>query len=174
MGDQLEKFMLAHRDAFEVDAEVDADTRWQKIESRIYTGRSKDFSLYWKMAAVLFLLSTAFLLVDRFQTEQKLPISSRHEEFVRAEAFYTQLIEEKRVEIASFKTETLSGEFVQEIEQLDHLYTDLKETFNSNVNDDKIIDAMINNLQLRIEILNQQLNILKTLNKVENEKLQSV
>ena len=174
MGDQLENFIQSNREYFDVEPSMDRELRWSKIQQRIPNRKSKLGTLIWKIAAMLFLATTVTLMVDKYTETDVEFVSDRHEEFRQAEAFYTTLISQKRNEIARYETELLSEEFVQEINQLDVLYDELKNTFDHKVNDNKLLDAMIHNLQLRIDILNQQLKILETLNNTKNEKVQAI
>lgn len=173
MGDQFEKFIQKEREAFDVESSVSAEERWKSIDTKL---NKKRFSTQWiwKAAAVIFLATTAVLFVDRFSSTSEPVISNRYEEFVQAERFYTSMISDKRKEISSYETENLSESFMLEVNRLDEMYEELKLTYRQNVNEDKLMDAMIRNLQLRIDILNQQLKILETLNSVKNEKVHNI
>jgi hypothetical protein len=63
------------------------------------------------------------------------------------------------------------GEFLSEIQVLDSMYILLKKDMNHG-NEEVLVDAMILNLQLRIEILNQQLSIIQSIeNSQKDEKI---
>ena len=90
-------------------------------------------------------------------------------DFEQAEAFYAKLIEEKKSQIESMVSDELKDEFNGDMEHLDRVYEDLKTSFSETAEDQKLVDAMISNLQMRIEILNEQMKILKKLNETKNE-----
>ena len=166
MGDQFEKFIHENRERFESD--FDGDRAWTSIEESLEGKGGFQWQWVWKVAAVVFLISTVVLVVDR--SNRVVPTTaSIYEEFVEAESFYTTLITQKKLEIEGFGQSDLSVEFLQEIDALGDLYEGLKVTFGEQTSDKKIIDAMIGNLQLRIEILNRQLVILQQLNDSNNE-----
>ena len=173
MGDQLERFIQNRREDFDDDPRYDEIQRWKKVESRIQSEGKWDPSYLWKIAAALFLISTVWLMVDKYMA----PISEESNEmseFIQVEAFYTQLIHQKQAELMSYQDEQLTGEFLAELDRLDSMYSQLKKTYQTSANDEIILDAMINNLQLRMDILSQQLNILNTLKQSENESYETI
>ncbi|MEM6829977.1 MAG: hypothetical protein AAF551_05645, partial [Bacteroidota bacterium] len=79
-------------------------------------------------------------------------------------------ISEKRTEIEQKLTPEQHKEFLAEIDLLDELYVELKQTYQTNAASDRLLDAMINNLQLRLSIINKQLTILENIKEQkENE-----
>ena len=108
MGDQFEKFILKHRERF--DENPDSDKVWNRIENKLEKREKKrDYSFLWKVAAVLLLISTVFLLIDRnqFRTESEL---DQYSEFKKAEVFYTTLIYEKKMEIEAYDEDGLKNQ----------------------------------------------------------------
>ena len=65
-------------------------------------------------------------------------------------------------------------QFLLEIDQLDSMYLELKKTYQTNASNDRVMDAMISNLQLRLEILNRQLDILQNIKNQNNENELSI
>lgn len=169
MGDQLERFIKENRSQF--DRESDGQMLWNRIENELDQEghRTRNFSMVWKVAAIIFLASTSVLLVDRFFGHMDSSDTPVYSEFKQAEAFYASLIDEKKAEIMSYSDADLAREFLAEIEELDYMYGSLKETFDKRLPNQKLADAMIENLQLRIQILNKQLSILQQLNEEQNE-----
>ena len=165
MGDQLEQFIMNNKDSF--NDEGPSEKVWKGINKRM--NRSTGFlQVAWKVAAVLFMVSTIYLLVDRNADEsQSGPQLS--EEFRQAEDYYTQLISMKRTEIQEKLTPEQQSEFLKEIDQLDELYTELKKTYQTNAANDRVLDAMISNLQIRLQILNKQLEILENIKDQNDE-----
>jgi len=164
MGDQLENFIQRNREQF--DDDINPESLWHRIEKDLERPPFS-FAVVWKIAAVLLLISTVILGIDKLSSNTQ--ESSFYAEFQQAESFYTTLIMEKRNEIASFEINGLTEAFLKEIDNLDEMYEELKRTFDEETSDQKLIDAMITNLQLRIQILNKQLTILEQLNNTNNE-----
>ena len=96
--------------------------------------------------------------------------------FAKQVSQYTQLIETKRAELRLI-TETnpdLYREFAVELTQLERSYQNLKSDLPQNPNQEAVIQAMIQNLQWQIDLLNQQLSIIqriKSKNNNENDKI---
>lgn len=168
MGDQLEQFIIKNKDSF--DDASPSDKVWSDIEKSVRKDRSY-LQVAWKAAAVLFMVSTIFLLVDRSGDQ---PGSELSNEFQQAEVYYTKLISARRMEIKEQLSPVDQQEFLQEIDQLDVLYGELKETYQANASSERVLGAMISNLQLRLEILNKQLDILENFNEQKNESEQNI
>jgi len=88
---------------------------------------------------------------------------------------YARLIELKQNEISKIKKDEplLYQKFAGDITKLDSTFHQLKKQLPSNPNREQILEAMIRNLKLQEDVLNQQLNIIKKINqtkKVEYEK----
>lgn len=164
MGDQFEKFIMENRDGFE-DASP-SDELWNRIDKGL-SKKKKNFQVVWKVAAVLFLVSTIYLIADRREAGMEQPVLSQ--EFVQAEDFYVSLINERKRQIKEQLSPEQEQQFLKDIDLLDSMYADLKSTYQSNASNERVVDAMINNLQLRVDILNKQLEILEKIKEEENE-----
>jgi hypothetical protein len=75
---------------------------------------------------------------------------------------FTQLIELKQNELKEIEKENpnLYKMFVADINKLDSSYNALKKELPENPNREQLLEAMIENLRLQTEILNQQLSII--------------
>ncbi len=169
MGDSLERFIVNNREAFD-DLEPTAEV-WQKIrKKRSY--KDKVVNVLWRVAAVVLLVSTVLLILERGNDQERgAQERGLTDEFSKVEDYYTSLIIHKKQEILNSKNPSLRRGFLIEIERLDEQYEKLKETYLEQNAGDMLTDAMINNLKLRIQILNKQLEILNQMNKdQENEK----
>jgi hypothetical protein len=93
-------------------------------------------------------------------------------ELAEAESYYTELIAEKKKELDKYSLEdvTLKEEFKGDISELDSTYNALRTELYKVPSKDKVSEAMILNLQTRIEILNQQLKILEKAKKKTKSK----
>lgn len=159
MGDQFEKFIIDNRSGFD-DAEP-SDKVWNNIDHKLKR-KNDSLSLIWKIAAVLFLISTIILLIDRNGSNNEIgPTLSQ--EFVDAEDYYVTMISQRKQLIREQLTPEEEKAFLTEINDLDYMYLELKKTYQTNASSDRVIDAMINNLQLRLDILNRQLEILENI-----------
>ena len=164
MGDQFEKFIMDNRGAF--DDVNPSEKVWNRIDQNL-SKKQVIWPAIWKVAAVLFMVSTIYLIVDRNTSQNEGPVLS--EEFTQAEDYYVKLISQKRQAITEQLTPEQHEQFLVEIDQLDSMYVELKKTYQTNASNDRVMDAMISNLQLRLDILNRQLDILQNIKNQNNE-----
>ncbi len=173
MKDNLEKFIQENRQAFD-DLEP-SEGLWKDIEGKVAKSK-KDFSWIWKVAAVLLLCSTLALLIDRqFVTEnnQMSDISPLMTELMEVEGHYTTVIQTRSAEISKLIADKQleDVQILEDLEALNQMYEELKEELDKNQNDERVINAMIRNLQLRVEILTVQLENLKKLKGKEDYEI---
>lgn len=164
MGDQFEKFIMENREAFNDDEP--SDRVWGDIEKRLEKKKS-DLSIAWKAAAMIFMASTIYLAIDRNNQSVTGPVLS--DEFEQAEDYYVNLISIKRKEITNKLSPENQKQFLTDIDQLDAMYLELKQTYQTNASNDRVVDAMVSNLQLRLNILTKQLEILENIQNKNDE-----
>ena len=78
---------------------------------------------------------------------------------------FTQLIELKQSELKQIEKDHpgLYKQFVSDINKLDSSYNSLKKELPDNPNREQLLEAMIQNLRLQTELLNQQLQIIQSI-----------
>ncbi len=162
MKDQLDHFIRENRSGF--DDKEPNEKVWRSIEAslRLGSGGLWNSLVLWRAAAVIFMALSAYLLIPKsvFKTKSSQIAAT---EFRDVEAFYFQQISEKVELIDDFKdNEGLNG-FTQDFKQLEAMYMILKEEMRSRPSQ-KVKDALVLNLLVRINLLNQQLSKLDTLN----------
>lgn len=173
MNDKLEKFIKSHR--VDMDHKEPRPDLWIDIANEI-SNESKQKNLtrsfvWWRAAAVLLLLITSLLVLEKFVSEPEGESLVMNEQLIEAEGYYINLINQKHQEVISLSKDLdLGSDFSSEINKLDSMYSVLKVDLK-NGNEDNLVDAMILNLQLRIEILNQQLSIIQAIEDSKNEKI---
>ncbi len=170
MHDDLEEFINRNREAF--NDEVPDDRLFEDIMKGVRKDREKgrgNYAVYWKAAAVFLFLLSAWLVFDKVGIRNRSGGESVYEsaELREAERFYISVIDGKKKELIKLGRgeKPLENDFFSDLNVLDSAYIVLKKEIKDG-NKAEIEDAMILNLQLRIEILNRQLNILK---KLKNE-----
>ncbi|MGI9543572.1 MAG: hypothetical protein ACR2MX_09955 [Cyclobacteriaceae bacterium] len=176
--DKLEKYITGNRDAF--DDKQPSDLLWSKIDEKLNVStRSNNYGWIWKAAAVLLLGVSSVLMYQKSKLQDKVNQTAEttleetiimDTDFEETEVYYTAMIEEKKMEIASFQVDDpeLKAEFEADLEELDVLYLELKEELFETSNE-KVMEALIDNLRLRINILNRQLDILEKIKNYQNE-----
>lgn len=158
MKDQLEDFVRRNRPAF--DDKEPSPAIWKGIERSLgLSMASWNRPLFlWRAAAIFFMAMSALLLATR-QTAT-VENAQALKEFSDVEAFYNQQISSK-VELIDelSNSEGLNG-VTHHFQQLEAMYLVLKEEMKSRPSQ-KVKDALVLNLLVRIELLNQQLHVLE-------------
>lgn len=171
MKDSLKDFIHQHRDGFD-DKEPDEKV-WKKIASDLPA--SKTISRWnsvsvWRAAAVLFLgLATYFFVTGSQSAVQRKEVAKLQGEFSDIDVFYSSEIAEKVALINHFDESHESDQFAQDFQKLDAMYQVLKEQMKVQPTQ-KVKDALVLNLLVRIDLLNQQLHSLERIKTDKSEK----
>ncbi len=171
MSSRLDNFIREHRDDFE-DA-TPSPKAWQNIEAAIADKKKKQFILTpiikWSMAAAAVLLIS---ITVYFAVGTKKPETTYAGDVKTVDTMavadapevnqFAQMIALKQQELRSLAKEQpeLYEKFSKDINQLDSSYNILKKQLKATPNREILIEAMIQNLQLQLNVLNQQLNII--------------
>ena len=182
MKDNLEKYMLENREAF--DVHEPGEGVWGKIEKSIQPKKTINWRLIMgRAAAVILIFAASYIVHDilegrnreiartRTKTEKELVIP----ELKEAEVYYSTLINEKLQEIKPMFSENprLEKEIRYDLNQLDSIYEDLKNDLRDNIANQEVIEAMIQNYRLRLSILEDVLSQLKPEENESNSKYNS-
>ena len=89
---------------------------------------------------------------------------------------YTSLIESKRIEIKQIETHDpeMYKEFASEIEKLNQDYQSLQTELSQTPNQEDLVKAMVQNLQVQLDILNRQLKIIEKVKQYQKNPMQRV
>jgi len=179
--DKLEKYIRENRTSFD-DENPPVDV-WHKINNQLDHRQTPQVHIgtyLWRAAAIILFATVVWLLIDRNSNEQQFAqISEKSDEnqieFNDVEAFYFQEIEEKQNLIVQFVSNNpeLDKTLLVEIDQLDSTYQILKLNAEKGYSE-KILDAMVLNLQMRIDILNQQLDVLEKIKSLKENETASI
>lgn len=168
MGDLLEKFVVDRRSDF--DDLQPSEVVWRGIEKGLKNPVSRDYSYLWKVAAMLFLASTIYLVAERQFDQQKVEeISEVQNEFYEAERFYIQQISNKKSTLMDMNIQTKNADLIEEEQQLDNIYQNLRTQYFQSNSSELVRDAMLENLRLRMKILSNQINVLNEFNDQKND-----
>lgn len=177
--DHLEKYITDHRDEF--DELEPSPMMWDKIETR----EPKKVHLNWKtiglrVAAVVVIFIASYYFHDYVEsrnTNQNQMMASEeqqnpmYQELMEAEFYYTAQIEETKQAVFHLtnNNHNLRKEINLELVDLDKVFQELKNDLSDNADNDEVIVAMIQNYRLKLEILNDILNQLKSTDEKENK-----
>jgi hypothetical protein len=159
MGDQLEDFIRSNRPAF--DDRRPLDRVWEGVSFALGFKQKNTWwnsVVLWRAAAIVFMVLSVYLLIPKPVKSPRSQIVMK--EFNDVEAFYTRQISEKVALIDELQKNEGSECFTQEFQQLEAMYMVLKEEMKTRPSK-KVKDALVLNLLVRIDLLNQQLQKLE-------------
>lgn len=191
MSNRFEDFIRNNRN--ELDSEIPAAAVWDKVSKRITaptTAKVKRMHpIRWvAAAAVLLFIGTGsyFLLVNNSKKvetvagidasgQDSVALNEINPAYAKEVYHFTQLIELKQAELKQLEKDNpeLYKQFMGDITKLDSSYHSLKQELPSNPNREQLLEAMIQNLKLQMDLLNQQLAIIQQINQSKNKKNES-
>ena len=188
----LEEFIRNNRETFN-DCEVPAGL-WDKInksleEESIQESDSDEIVIkfkksyisklkIWAMAASILLLIgylSVFYLNNKSDTTEQI-IAEIAPQYGNKMIQYTSLIESKRVEIKQIETHDpeMYKEFASEIEKLNQDYKNLRTELSQTPNQEDLVKAMVQNLQVQLDILNRQLIIIEKVRQYQKNPMKII
>ena len=194
----LERFVRDNREAF--DQMEPSPALWDKIgaslgdQARPNKTRVVRMSrVRWAVAATLLLALAGTLgymfFISRQTTQEivKAEIQGQKTEnvvedplvqqidpqYAKLVSQFTEVIESKQSELRKIEKDdpALYQKFSGDIHKLDSAYHVLRGTLNANPNTEQLLQAMISNLQLQIDLLNQQLTVIKKIKEPKSQKI---
>lgn len=188
--DRLERFVRDNREDFDT-LEPD-NALWERIAGNLgdtgptipanpatdpKPGRWGKAYFDWRIAAGLLLAlgaSYLFYLNKEYGVSRDPQVVLTAPTYAREFSQYNLAIEEKRAELIRLTTDNpeLYKEFSTDLDRLEKSYVNLRSELPQAPNQEALIQAMIQNLQWQIDLLNQQLTILQRIKKANqpNEK----
>lgn len=163
MSQEFEDFVRKNREAF--DDKQPSEKVWKKIDRTLFPPAKTSLwnsVVIWRAAAMLFMALSLYLLLPKNTglSSQNTQNTAAIGDFKDVEQFYFEQISQKTALIEEFqRTEGLNG-FTHDFQQLEAMYMVLKEEMKSRPSQ-KVKDALVLNLLVRIDLLNQQLHKLE-------------
>ncbi len=188
MSKQLEDFIRNNRRQFD-DLEP-GDELWARIEQRLpqpakevqLKRELKTYSLGFVLkiaASIVLIMGIGFFAY--LHTGKKQPgvdLAAINPEYAKQQMHYASLVEAKRTEVRTIAKADpkLYQAFSTEIEKMDATYKKLNHDLATSPNQERVLRAMIRNLQIQTQVLNQQLEVIEQYNnfKTQNHETQSI
>ncbi len=167
MDDSLGEFVKKNKDEFD-DKEPSARV-WKEIENRLPLAKhvsSWNSVAVWRAAALAFLCLSLYTFFTRPSGKPSMN-AYQSADFRDLETFYSGQIQEKVEFINSFETGNEKDQLDQDFQKLDAMYQVLSEEMKLRPSE-KVKDAMVLNLLVRIDLLNQQIKKLEDKRKPRN------
>ena len=161
-------------DSFE-PSEGHLDRFEQKLVEFNNKKNSFSFAYILKAAVIAILVTLSGLWVfDNINQEpdKGIALSELSPEYNEVEMYYTHLVNQKYSEINQSQSLDSSQKtiLVQELKEMDSMYENLKKDLITNPTDQRVINAMIQHYQLKVEVMNQILNQLQHAQEINNQK----
>ena len=184
MSKRFEDFMHDNNEEFN-EIEPSADL-WGKIEAQLNfldqeqeqpkKREAKTFSLGFVLkvaASVIIVMGIGFGIYIQSQKGTKgVDLAAINPEYAQQQVRYASLVETKLTELksASKNDPQLYKEFSAEIAKMDSTYKKLNNDLATSPNQERVLRAMIRNLQIQTEVLTQQLNVIEQFNQMKKEQ----
>ena len=173
MRDSLEKFVQEHRE--EVDRHEPPGGLWKRVEKRLHHKQRGKYGIYYRIAASLFIIIGAAILV--MQRHVKKPIETPADtiavatEIKEAQAYYASVVETKRAELKQFGNDypDLFRDFNGELDTLNVAFANLETEYRVTNGNEAVMQALMQNMQLQVELLNRQIQIIQDIRKHKNK-----
>jgi hypothetical protein len=181
MKDELKIFADQHRESFE-SYHVDQDDLWRGIEDKLdqmERGSTIPWSIIWKVAAVLLIVSTVglgfFLNSHRVSVERNgIALHNISADMADTEAFYTSQIDEK-IRMIRGTAGDLDPSVQSQLSSLDEEYQSLKNDLKDNADSEEVINAMIEYYRLKLAMLEKILSEIQENNDTNShEEVQAI
>ncbi len=176
MKDSLKKFIQENRAAF--DTQTPPENSWQQIEAALPKASRQIFwnsTSFWRIAAMVLFGLSAYLLISKNYSRLNKKEIAELQGFNDLEIYYSTQISEKMDLVHRYQSSTglTEDEITQNLKKLEAMYLVLKDEMKRMPSQD-VRDALVLNLLVRIDLINQQLNKLdKPEVSLLNKKIQS-
>ena len=174
----LEKIIQENRSAF--DSYEPSEGHFERFEQKLLDLKKpkKIFTIgYMLKAAVVTLLVvlSGLYVYESFRPKMMkdgIALREVSPEYNEVEIYYTKLVNQKYSEINQFQflDSTQKSMLMNELDEMDVLYENLKKDLTTNPNDERVINAMIKHYQLKVEVMNQILNQLQQAKNINKQK----
>ncbi len=175
--DKLEKLFNENRDAFE---EEPSDGHFDRFETKLdqYHSVKKRTLIAWpflKIASVLIivLLSANLLIYVMPGKKETNPRQFANSEMNETANFYTVRINSGMSQLKLMADQGIGSEkelmqVKKEMDEMDKLFQDLKKEYSQNPNDERVVNAMIEYYQTKLDIINTIKTDLENVKTIKN------
>jgi hypothetical protein len=128
-----------------------------------------------RAAAVILILITGTIGIIITQTSKQVPYNGYSQEMHEVEHYYSTLVSEKTSLVNEYSDdpELKNDLFNKEFRELDSLYIVLQNELKAAPGDERVINAIINHYQVKVELLNQILDELQSIKHIKTENHES-
>jgi hypothetical protein len=166
MKDSLKDFIDGNREAF--DTRVPSEKVWKGVESNLARTSLWTNVTIWRAAAIILFGVSGWLFFANKPAENltRKETAQLQGEFTNLEKFYADQIAEKVEWISDSRDTFADDQFAQDFKKLDAMYQVLREQMKTNPTE-QVKDALVLNMLVRIDLLNQQIQKLEESKRME-------
>ncbi|WP_316840911.1 hypothetical protein [Pedobacter gandavensis] len=169
----IEEYIKENKKEF--DFKTPSDQLWARIDAGLDKAQVKKKSgmpFWFGIAASLMLIMTVtFIYTYRKGNRQELEIADINPVYGKKEMKFASQIEEKKdsLQVYAKKNPVLYAKFSADLNQLDGDYEKMKKELQNSPNQEVVVRAMVKNLELQLQVINQQLSIINEVNQYKEE-----
>ena len=180
MNDELERLILNNRNSFEEDEPLEG--HFERFEARLQKASKPTRKLYFQPALkIAAIVVFALLVVNQarmwFAPEkiETLSLGSISPQYSEVEFYYTNAIQTGLKQLDTLEKEGLISESEQQMmlkeqKEFDQMYQKLLEDLKANPDDERVINAMLEYYQSRMNVLTLVINKLKEVKQHKRSK----
>ncbi len=168
----IEAYIKEHKKEF--DLKMPSDQLWSRIDAALAKEKVKKPSrlIFWLgVAASLMVLMTFVFVYNNRKRDRSLNLADINPVYAQKEERFASLIEEKKdsLQVYAKKNPVLYAHFSADLSKLGNDYERLKTELQSSPNQKVVVKAMVKNLELQLQVINQQLSIINEVNQYKEE-----
>jgi hypothetical protein len=166
--DNLEKHIRDNREAMDIH---DPDpSLWNRIHTSLPAKHLSGRTLLWRAAVILLLAGAAMIAILRMNGVSGVNDQSAISIVKETDQYYNSLIRSLYSEAQPLLTANpdIKSELATGMNELESISMNIREDLKDNIATGEVIEALISNYRLRIELLEDMLQIMKE-EKSENE-----
>jgi len=172
MNDSLKEFINKNREGF--DTQTPPESAWHQVDASLPRATKQIFLnsiSFWRAAAILLLGLSSYLFFSKANSNSDKRDVAALQGFNDLESYYSLQIKEKMTLVNRFQSQTglTEDDITQNLKKLEAMYLVLKDEMKKRPTQD-VRDALVLNLLVRIDLINQQLNKLDQPSQKEEEK----
>jgi len=173
MMDNFEKHIRENKQAFDVH-KVDKDKLWQGITSKLDDKPEPKVIPLWKSkklrvaASIVLLMGLSFMAFFALNTSNQNMDAYANEELLEIDMHYQHLVHQQ-VELVKNHPKLSDDdkeEFLSFMDELDEEYQQLRVEMRNNLDNERVLEAIVENYKKRIELIE---NLLKQINASKKE-----
>jgi len=172
MSKKLEEYIREHKKSFDVG--TPSDQLWSKIETALDKEKVKKplrVPLWFAIAASLTVVMTITFIYTYRSKQTGVDIADVNPGYAQKEMKFASLIEQKKDSLMVYAQENpkLYSEFSSDLQKLGADYENLKKQLQNSPNQKLVVRAMVKNLELQLQVINQQLSIINEVSQYKKE-----